>query len=114
MAARKAFPQIATRQRAQDARTEFRLGQAACVLRAPFEPCGFRVLSLAFSASGGSHVGRRRRMGDDIGGGGGGAPAGEPRRKKNTPPAPARPCAASRLQPAPQQTRAASRGGGGP
>src|SRR5262245_62058520 len=69
MAARKALPQIAACQRAQGARTEFRLGQAACVLGAPFEPCGFHVLSLALSASGGSHDGRRRRMGDDIGGG---------------------------------------------
>src|SRR5499427_1271777 len=51
MAARKALPQIATRRRAQSARTEFRLGQAACVLGAPLESCGFGVLSLAFSAS---------------------------------------------------------------
>src|SRR5262249_60667230 len=103
MAARKAFPQIATRQRAQDARTEFRLGQAACVLRAPFEPCGFRVLSLAFSASGGSHVGRRRRMGDGIGGGGGGPPARRTKRKKTSPPTRAPPTRALPYRPPSQR-----------
>src|SRR5258708_7452431 len=40
MAARKALPQIVACQRAQGARTQIRLGQAACILGASFEPRG--------------------------------------------------------------------------
>src|SRR5258708_34886893 len=88
MAARKALPQIVACQRAQGARAQIRLGQAACILGASLEPRGFGVLSLAFSTSGGSFDGRRRRVGDHIGGGAPPAPAPKPRRKKTSPPPP--------------------------
>src|SRR5260370_40589577 len=91
MAARKALPQIVACQRAQGARAQIRLGQAACILGASLEPRGFGVLSLAFSTSGGSYDGRRRRVGDPIGGGAAPAPGHETQRKKTFPPPPPRP-----------------------
>src|SRR5258708_34814914 len=90
MAARKALPQIVACQRAQGARAQIRLGQAACILGASLEPRGFGVLSLAFSTSGGSYDGRRRRVGDHIGGARRRPPAPKPTREKHFSPPPPR------------------------
>src|SRR5260370_29695099 len=91
MAARKALPQIVACQRAQGARAQIRLGQAACILGASLEPRGFGVLSLAFSTSGGSYHGRRRRGGDHIGGRRRNPPAPTPQTKQTSPPPPPAP-----------------------
>src|SRR5262249_58313330 len=99
MAARKALPQIVACRRAQGARAQIRLGQAACILRASFEPRGFGVLSLAFSTSGGSYDGRRRRVGDHIGGRRPQPPAQQTERNDPFPPPPPPLCSALTIYP---------------